>query len=42
MIHTFGKKQFKEGFVWLAVRYVVLIVNGFQIMMSKHWLAVLN
>ena len=42
MIHTFGKKQFKEGFVWLAVRYVLLIVNGFQIMMSKRWSGVLN
>ena len=42
MIHTFGKKQFKESFVWLAVRYGVLIVNGFQIMMSKHWSGVLN
>ena len=37
MIHTFGKKQFKEGFDCLAVRYGVLIVNGFQIMMSKRW-----
>ena len=42
MIHTFGKKQFKESFVWLAVRYGVLIVNGFQIMMSKRWSGVLN